>query len=102
MPSPTNSIASSFAPSIAASQIGGLREHSPFAQEYGYSLVDFIENLNKFFYSYDIGDRVNTNDGRAGKIKFLNSINGQVYAGILLDKPVGNSSGEFNVRFFLN
>ncbi|CAK5062446.1 unnamed protein product [Meloidogyne enterolobii] len=35
VPSPTNSIASSFAPSIAASQVGGLRDHSPFAQEYG-------------------------------------------------------------------
>uniref|UniRef100_A0A915LXY0 beta-mannosidase n=1 Tax=Meloidogyne javanica TaxID=6303 RepID=A0A915LXY0_MELJA len=85
VPSPTNSIASSFAPSIAASQVGGLRDHSPFAQEYG----------------YDIGDRVNTNDGRCGKIKFLNTINGQVYAGILLDKPVGNSSGEFNtIQYF--
>nr|CAD2139793.1 unnamed protein product [Meloidogyne enterolobii] len=85
VPSPTNSIASSFAPSIAASQVGGLRDHSPFAQEYG----------------YDIGDRVNTNDGRCGKIKFLNTINGQVYAGILLDKPVGNSSGEYNsIQYF--
>lgn len=83
--SPTQSIASSIAPSLAASELGGGKEHSPFASQYG----------------YDINDRVVTNDGRPGKLKFLNVVNGQVYAGVLFDKPLGDSDGKFQgIKYF--
>lgn len=38
-----------------------------------------------------------TDDGRAGKVKFLNSIDGEIIAGIIFDKPVGDSDGKFKV-----
>jgi len=40
-----------------------------------------------------------TDDGRPGKVKFLDAIDGEVIAGIIFDKPVGDSDGKFKVFF---
>ncbi|KAI3416053.1 CAP-GLY domain-containing linker protein 1 [Globodera pallida] len=82
--SQTNSVYS-VAFSVAASQAGGSKEHSPYAAQFG----------------YDIGDRIITDDGRAGKVKFLNIVANQIYAGIVLDRPLGDSDGKFQgIQYF--
>ncbi|KAL3122540.1 hypothetical protein niasHT_003076 [Heterodera trifolii] len=69
--SPTNSVYS-VAFSVANSQAGGSRERSPYAAQFG-----------------------------AGKVKFLNYVADQIFAGIVLDRPLGDSDGKFQgIQYF--
>jgi dynactin complex subunit len=51
-------------------------------------------------YSFDIGDRVLTPSGKMGVLKYLGAAENysEVVAGIVLDRPAGDSDGSMNVR----
>lgn len=57
----------------------------------------YIFNFKKF--RFDIGERVLIQGGKAGVCKFLDRINNELTAGILLDRPMGTCNGNYQVKY---
>ncbi|KAI1712047.1 CAP-Gly domain-containing protein [Ditylenchus destructor] len=50
---------------------------------------------------FDVGERVMIHGGKNGVVKFLDRVDGDLIAGILLDRPLGTCDGTYNgVRYF--
>ncbi|KAH7724417.1 CAP-Gly domain containing protein [Aphelenchoides avenae] len=83
---PTPYRSPSVAGSVAASQFGK-QSRSPYAAECG----------------FDVGDRVITENGKNGVVKFLGPVDGyeEITAGVVLDRPIGKTDGTVNgKRYF--
>lgn len=56
-------------------------------------------HLDGCFFRFDVGDRVITENGKNGVVKFLGPVDGyeEITAGVVLDRPIGKTDGTVNV-----